>query len=804
MIFDFRLKSQFAAQSKIKNRKSKILRHLDAAQPDYMLSSHRTDWTDAMPAFSRPSREDFPMPSEPAVPSPVELSPSPPRRSPRATIIGSLLLVAAAIITIFSANSTRLPSLPLTSTVQAADPQNDEPTEKPAKKAAEKSTKKAAEKKKDDKADDEAPNGIENPFPRRFKMEGTELDGGVEWLNTSGEISLKDLRGKVVLVDFWTYCCINCMHILPDLKFLEHKYPKELVVIGVHSAKFDNEKETENIRRAALRYEIEHPIVNDAEMKIWRGFGVRAWPTLVLLDPEGYYCGFISGEGNREPLDAIIAKVIAYHKAKGTLDETPVRFDLERQRVKPGALRFPGKVLADEASNRLFISDSNHNRLVVTSLDGKLQEVIGSGSAGAEDGDYKSASFFRPQGTALVGDTLYVADTENHLLRMVDLKSKKVTTLAGTGVQAQFRANGGALRKTALNSPWAISHVDGTLYIAMAGPHQLWSHELGSDSIGVFSGSGREDILNGPHGEAAYAQPSGISSDGKFLYVADSEGSSIRKVPISSKGEVTTVAGTSDLPSGQSLFAFGDVDGVGKEARLQHPLDVLYHDGRLFVADSYNHKIKRVDAAKRDVKTFVGTGKAGAELSPAQLSEPAGLSIAKGRLFVADTNNHRICVVDLESGEMTELNINGLQPPPPPKDEESMVDAKGVIDLAVQNIATGDALKLEFRFKLPEDYKLNKLAKVYFKLEAMGDQNLIAAEQLKGRHPAEVKDEVVTASIPLAAQTGEAKLALSLSFSYCRDGVGGLCKLKTSKWNIPIKVSADGKSTTIKLEAVAE
>ena len=363
------------------------------------------------------------MPSEPAALRPADSTPSPKRFPSRAILLGFLLLVAAIAVAIWGSDGSRIPSMPLTSTLLAADPQNDEPADKPAKKTPSKSTKKD-EKKEDVKdKDDDAPGGLENPFPRRFKMEGTELDGGAEWLNTSGEITLKDLRGKVVLVDFWTYCCINCMHILPDLKYLEHKYPKELVVIGVHSAKFDNEKETENIRRAALRYEIEHPIVNDAEMRIWRGFGVRAWPTLVLLDPEGYYCGFISGEGNREPLDAIIAKVIAYHKAKGTLDETPVRFDLEHQRVKPGALRFPGKVLADEASNRLFITDSNHNRLVVTSLDGKLQDVIGSGTAGAADGDYKSASFFRPQGTALVGDKLYVSDTENHLLRVFDLKS---------------------------------------------------------------------------------------------------------------------------------------------------------------------------------------------------------------------------------------------------------------------------------------------------------------------------------------------------------------------------------------------
>ena len=187
---------------------------------------------------------------------------------------------------------------------------------------------------------------VENPFPNRHPS--PELDGGVEWLNTGGPISVKDLRGKVVLIDFWTFCCINCMHVLPDLAYLEKKYPRELVVIGVHSAKFDNEKETGNIRKAILRYEIEHPVVNDSEMIIWRKFGVNSWPSLVVLDPEGQYCGYVSGEGNRELLEGVIDRLIAYHKSKGTLDETPVRFDLERNRSKQSPLKFPGKILVDE------------------------------------------------------------------------------------------------------------------------------------------------------------------------------------------------------------------------------------------------------------------------------------------------------------------------------------------------------------------------------------------------------------------------------------------------------------------------
>jgi len=466
--------------------------------------------------------------------------------------------------------------------------------------------------------------GVENPFPNRFKA--SSLGGGTGWLNTSGEITMKDLRGKVVLLDFWTYCCINCMHVLPDLKFLEQKYSKELVVIGVHSAKFDNEKDTENIRQAIQRYEIEHPVINDSKMTVWRKFGVRSWPTLVLIDPEGYYCGYISGEGHREVLDEIVSRVIKYHKAKGTLDETPVRFDLEKAKLKSTPLKFPGKVLADEKKNRLFISDCNHNRIVIASLDGKLIDIVGTGEIGAKDGSYDTASFDHPQGMVLVEETLYIADTENHLIRTVDLKNKRVSTLAGTGKQARFRAPGGALRKTALNSPWALEHVHGTLYIAMAGPHQIWSHVLGTDSIQVYAGSGREDITDGSLQGSALAQPSSISTDGKFLYVADSEGSAIRRIPLNPKGNVTTVVGPSDLPFGRSLFEFGDIDGVGGRARLQHPLGVVYKNGSLYVADSYNHKIKKITLKGKNskIKTLFGDGKRGNTLSPLRFSEPGG------------------------------------------------------------------------------------------------------------------------------------------------------------------------------------
>jgi thiol-disulfide isomerase/thioredoxin len=647
----------------------------------------------------------------------------------------------------------------------------------------------------------------ENPFPDRPKVPAGILDGGKDWLNASGPISIKDLKGKIVLVDFWTYCCINCMHVLPDLKYLEKKYPKELVVIGVHSAKFDNEKDTENIRRAVQRYEIEHPVVNDADMTLWRSFGVRAWPTLVLLDPEGKYLGSISGEGNRELLETIIDKLIVYHKAKGTLDETPVQFNLESAKLKPTPLRFPSKVLADAEGGRLFIADTNHNRIVVTSLDGTLQQVIGSGLRGKKDGSFAEAQFDHPHGMELVGQKLYVADTENHMVRTVDLEKKTVTTLMGTGEQARRPGLNGrtSLRKTALNSPWALVAVDGRLYIAMAGPHQIWSHKLGGNRVSVFSGSGREDIVDGSHQEAALAQPSGIVTDGKSLYFVDSEGSSIRRADTKANGGVKTLIGPADLPSGR-LFEFGDIDGVGSKARLQHPIGIAYNNKAIYVADSYNHKIKRLDhtAAGWKVTTLLGTGKRGDKLDPIQFSEPEGLSVAGGKLFIADTNNHRICVADLKTKKVTLLTIAGLKPPPRTEAKPTeVVDKKQAQKVPPQTVAAGETLDIEVELKLPEGFKLNKLFPVSYKLKAVGDQQLVAAGELNVRKRATADGTTVTVKLPLAAQTGAATLELSLSFGYCRNGVGGLCKIKTVRWQIPIKLAADAKQKTVKLEADA-
>ncbi len=495
--------------------------------------------------------------------------------------------------------------------------------------------------------------------PAKKKVPAPGLQGGSDWINTSSPISLDDLHGRIVVLDFWTLCCINCIHTLPDLAKLEAKYPGILVVIGVHTPKFENEKLTESIRKAVMRYEVKHPVVNDADMRIWRRYGVRSWPTLVLIDPDGNYYGTISGEGASEVLDEHIAKLAKEYRAKKLLKEEPINFALAKEE-KQTPLYFPGKVLADAAGNRLFIADSTHHRIVITTLDGKRIAVAGAGIAGHKDGSFDEARFADPQGMALDGDTLYVADRKNHLLRALDLKNQTVKTVAGTGEQdRESRFGGGPALKIGLNSPWDLLKHNGKIFIAMAGHHQIWTFDPAKGRVDPFAGNGREDLEDGPLTQSSFAQPSGLASDGEYLYVADSEVSAVRAVPLSGKGDVKTLVG-------EGLFEFGDVEGKGKQVRLQHALGVGVRGGKIYVADTYNSKIKVIepDLANPDnsvCKTYLGDPPGW--LKAKMFNEPGGLSIAGDKMYVADTNNHRIRVVDMNTREVTTLNVQGVEPP---------------------------------------------------------------------------------------------------------------------------------------------
>ena len=621
------------------------------------------------------------------------------------------------------------------------------------------------------------------------KVRAPEITGGRGWLNTDKPLSIAGLKGKVVLLDFWTYGCINCIHIIPDLKKLEAKYAKQLVVIGVHSAKFQNEKETENIRRIILRYEIEHPVYNDSEYAVWQNYGVRAWPTQVLIDPAGYIVGGVSGEGNYDIIDQTIAKLVADFRSRGELNEEPLKLVLERAKVGDLPLAFPGKILADAKTDRLFIADSNHNRIVVTKLDGTLIETIGTGDAGAVDGAFDKATFYRPQGLALAGDSLYVADTENHLIRRVDLKSRNVETIAGTGKQTHEYFKSGPARSVALSSPWDLQLAGRSLYIAMAGPHQIWKMDLDKNEVSTFAGSGREARLDGPIMEAGFAQPSGIATDGKMLWVADSESNIIREIDLAG-GSVKTLVGG-------DLFEFGDVDGTGDDVRLQHPLGLITYGDKLLIADTYNHKIKELDPKQEKVRTLLGTGKPGQTDGPTpSFYEPGGLSLANSTLYIADTNNHAIRVVDLKTKRASTLRINGLTPPA--KNMLALENADGPnaeeIKVAAQKLRAGTESTLFIDVELPAGYHLNPLAPQRYKVSVDGKSLTVDAKNAARSS----KDLKLPVRVPLnASAAGSSTVRAQVTLFYCREDNTGTCRIKTLVWQVPVEVTTDTNAPTV-------
>ncbi|KAM3290783.1 protein SUPPRESSOR OF QUENCHING 1, chloroplastic [Capsicum chacoense] len=576
-----------------------------------------------------------------------------------------------------------------------------------------------------------------------------EFPSKLDWLNSAPLQLGRDLKGKVVLLDFWTYCCINCMHVLPDLEFLEKKYKDmPFVVVGVHSAKFDNEKDLEAIRSAVLRYGITHPVVNDGEMNLWRELGVNSWPTFVLVGPNGKLLAQIAGEGHRKDLDYLVEAALLYYGKEKLLDSKPIPLRLEKDndpRLLTSPLKFPGKLAVDVLNNRLFISDSNHNRIVVTDLEGNFLVQVGStGAEGLRDGNFDDATFNRPQGLAYNAkkNLLYVADTENHALRVIDFVNEAVRTLAGNGTKGSDYEGGGTGTAQLLNSPWDVCFEpeNEIVYIAMAGQHQIWEHKTSDGVTRAFSGNGYERNLNGSSStNTSFAQPSGISlsRDLKEAYIADSESSSIRAVDLRTGGSRSLAGG--DPVFAENLFRFGDHDGIGSEVLLQHPLGVLYgKDGQIYIADSYNHKIKKLDPDSKRVTTLAGVGQAGFKdgaAVAAQFSEPSGVVEAEnGRLYIADTNNSVIRYLDLNKSEaeVVTLELKGVQPPVRSKSLKRLRRRSGAdTQTFVVNGGSSNEGTLNLRISVPEGYHFSKEAQSKFSIDVDPD-NAAEVDPLEG------------------------------------------------------------------------
>ncbi|MGY0485593.1 NHL domain-containing thioredoxin family protein [Streptomyces sp. WG-D5] len=454
---------------------------------------------------------------------------------------------------------------------------------------------------------------------RRARVRAPELVGKGGWLNTGGTgYTLADLRGRIVILDFWTFCCINCLHVLDELRELEEKHRDTVVIVGVHSPKFVHEAEHGAVVDAVERYGVEHPVLDDPELVTWKQYAVRAWPTLVVIDPEGYVVAQHAGEGHAHAIEKLVGELEAEHEAKGTLR----RGDGPYVAPEPVAtdLRFPGKALVLPSGNFL-VSDTTRHQLVELADDGEsVVRRIGSGERG-----FGPDAFNEPQGLALLDDrTVVVADTVNHALRAVDLPTGAVTTLAGTGKQWwQGSPTSGPALDVDLSSPWDVAVFGGKVWIAMAGVHQLWTYDPQAGTVAVAAGTTNEGLVDGPGDEAWFAQPSGLAATADRLWVADSETSALRYVDLD--GAVHTAVGT-------GLFDFGHRDGAAEQALLQHPLGVTaLPDGSVAVSDTYNHALRRYDPATGQVTTLA-----------TDLREPSDAVVVGDDVVVVESARHRL------------------------------------------------------------------------------------------------------------------------------------------------------------------
>lgn len=587
----------------------------------------------------------------------------------------------------------------------------------------------------------------------RARVRAPELIGKGGWLNTGDrQYTLSELRGRIVILDFWTFCCVNCLHVLDELRELEEKHRDTVVIIGVHSPKFVHEAEHQAVVDAVERYEVHHPVLDDPELATWKQYAVRAWPTLVVIDPEGYVVAQHAGEGHAHAIEKLVEELEAEHGAKGTLR----RGDGPYVAPEPVAthLRFPGKALL-LPDGGFLVSDTTRHRLVELDEDGEtVRRHFGTGERGLSDGGPDEARFSEPQGLAVLPDgRIAVADTVNHAIRALDLTTGVTSTLAGTGRQWwQGTPTSGPAREVDLSSPWDLAWFGDRLWIAMAGVHQLWTYDPEGRAVRVAAGTTNEGLVDGPAAEAWFAQPSGlaVSADGERLWIADSETSALRWVDRDE--HVHTAVGT-------GLFDFGHRDGAASQALLQHPIGVTaLPDGSVAISDTYNHALRRYDPATDEVTTLA-----------TDIREPSDAVLVDGDLVVVESARHRL----------TRLRL--------PEEAVRVAEQAHRTRRAATEIAPG-TLRLDVVFQAPAGQKLDTRYGPSTRLLVSATPPELLAEG-SGAGTDLGRDLV------LADGVTEGVLHVSAMAASCDDDPANeypACHVHQQDWGVPVRVTAEG------------
>jgi thiol-disulfide isomerase/thioredoxin/streptogramin lyase len=561
------------------------------------------------------------------------------------------------------------------------------------------------------------------------------------WFNTDGPLTLAGLRGRFVLLDFWTFCCGNCLHVIDEVRPLEQKYHDVLTVIGIHSPKFAHEREDAAVGAAIERYEVDHPVLNDPDLQLWRQYAVKAWPTLVLIDPDGYVVAQAAGEGQVSALDEMIADLLPHYELRrGNGPYTPPR-------PEPSELRFPAKAI-QLPDGHLLVADAGHHQLVELDGDREVRR-IGAGTRGRAD---DPPQFAEPNGLALLPDgRVAVADTANHLVRLVDLPSGTASTLdLPAALQGRQTITG---EIPAVLSPWDVAWWPalGRLVVAAAGVHLLLSVDPATGATEVLAGTTVEGLRDGPARDGWLAQPSGLAVDGDRIWFVDSETSALRYL---------TRAGTLHTAIGAGLFDFGHVDGPADQARLQHPLGVTrLDDGSVAVLDTYNGAVRRYDPATETVSTLA-----------TDLLEPSGAVLVDGELVVVESAAHRLVRPVPRSELVTGQPQHTARP--------VMPVAPGAVTLDVRFVPA-PGRKLDERFGPPT--RLTVTA---------SPPDLLAAG---AGESGELRRELVL------ADSGDGVLQVVAQAASCDTaGEHPACYLARQDWGVPIRI-APGAPATVEL-----
>ncbi|MGA9745944.1 MAG: thioredoxin-like domain-containing protein [Nocardioides sp.] len=554
---------------------------------------------------------------------------------------------------------------------------------------------------------------------------------GCGWLNTEGPVSLADLRGRFVLLDFWTFCCIHCLHVLEELRAVEERHEGELVVIGVHSPKFEHETDADALAAAVERYDVRHPVLDDPELTTWQAYTARAWPTLVLIDPEGYVVAQYAGEGHAHAIEALLAELREEHAARGTLQPGDSPFVAPPQ--PEGALRYPAKAVALPGGT-VLVADAGHGDVVELEGDTVVRRF----------GDLREPNglcLLPPELAAVVGYDVVVAETVGHRLQGLTLETGAVRVLAGDGTQ--WMQGDGTDR---LSSPWDVVWHDGLVWVAMAGIHQLWTFDPRTGQVRVAAGTTNEGLGDGPLEDAWFAQPSGLASSGGRLWLADAETSSLRYVE---GGEVRTAVG-------RGLFDFGFTDGPAAEALLQHPLGVaVLPDGSVAVADTYNGAVRRYDPVGGDLTTVT-----------AGLAEPSGLHVEGDVLVVVESAAHRLTRVPLGASAAASGSSHSTQRP-------------------VTDVAPG--LELVVAFEPPPGQKVDDRFGPPSQLVVEATPPAL----LKGGGG---RGTDLTRTLVLDPAVGHGVLHLAARAASCDEGAGegAACHVHQQDWGVPVRVVEGG------------